>query len=50
MFQKQRGIGGDRNLAGVVRAREERKIQDLVLMDEGREGGRVFSVFCDGDG
>ena len=42
IFWQQRGIGGDRNLTGVVRARDERKNWALVVMGEVREDDRIF--------
>ena len=36
--------GGNNNLAGVVRAKEERKSRDLVMTGEGREGDGFFLV------
>ena len=45
-FLQQRGSGGYRNQAGMVRDREERKSRDLVVTGEGREGdGFSFYVF-----
>ena len=37
-------------MVGVVRAREERKSRDLVVMGEGREGNGVLLICWDGDG
>ena len=45
MFWKQRGIGGDGNLDGVVRARAERKSRALVVTGGGREGYGGFLVY-----
>ena len=42
IFRKRQGSDGDRNLAGVVRARKGQKSQTLVMTGEGEEGTKLF--------
>ena len=41
-FWKQRGSGGNGNIAGVVGDMEERNILDLLVTGEGRKGDGFF--------